>query len=141
MQHHFFTTFLAAVTTLALATACNNAPEAPVPVSTRPAAPFHNTADATVAATAATGEVRLNPAHGEPGHVCEIPVGAPLDGSASTNASAPMEITTPPAPAFGTTLPMGGQSSPAITLPSGTPNPPHGEPGHKCEVNVGDPLP
>src|SRR5690606_21418634 len=37
--------------------------------------------------------VKLNPPHGEPGHRCEIPVGAPLDGSAATGGQS---ITIPP---------------------------------------------
>lgn len=32
-------------------------------------------------------EVALNPPHGQPGHKCEIPVGAPLDGSGGTTAN------------------------------------------------------
>jgi len=78
-----------------------------------------------------------NPAHGEPGHRCEIPVGASL-------ASAPP----PGAPdAVPTTSPM-INAPPIQTLPSAAPtatapgmNPPHGQPGHDCAVAVGSPLP
>lgn len=80
--------------------------------------------------------VKLNPPHGEPGHRCEIPVGAPLDGSAATGGQS---ITIPPVEAA---------PSPAalpITMPptntAGKLNPPHGEPGHDCAVPVGSPLP
>lgn len=81
-------------------------------------------------------EVRLNPAHGEPGHRCEIPVGAPLDGSPAPGGQS---ITIPPVEAAPSpaTLP--------ITMPptntAGKINPPHGEPGHDCAVPVGSPLP
>jgi hypothetical protein len=54
-----------------------------------------------------------------------------IDPSAT---SGPNSITMPPQ--FGTTPATLG-----IELPSGTPNPAHGEPGHKCELQVGDPLP
>ena len=72
----------------------------------------------------------LNPAHGEPGHRCEIPVGAPLNSApagASTTISPNLAPSTSPvaAPAMG----------------SGKLNPPHGEPGHDCAVPVGSPLP
>ena len=75
----------------------------------------------------------LNPAHGEPGHDCAIPVGAPLDGSGNT-----MNPTVMPAPVPATTpmpvaSPVGGGS--------GMLNPAHGEPGHDCAVPVGSPLP
>ena len=95
-----------------------------------------------VQSTQTDGSVQLNPAHGEPGHVCEIPVGEPLDGSTpaanmgidpTASGSSPIAM---PSPAFGTT-----PASTGIELPSGTPNPAHGEPGHKCEVQVGSPLP
>ena len=78
------------------------------------------------------GTPRLNPPHGEPGHRCEIPVGAPLDGSASNADGAnvqPVDISTQiPAPDASGSM-------------SGKPNPPHGEPGHRCDIQVGDPLP
>ncbi len=82
---------------------------------------------------------QLNPAHGEPGHRCEIPVGAPLDGS----GAAPTTVTMPPASAV--TMPPGASpvASPVTTPVSGSGklNPAHGEPGHDCAVPVGSPLP
>ena len=80
---------------------------------------------------AADGALALNPPHGEPGHRCEIPVGAPLNTPASSDASAPQ--------------PVNIQQSPVQAAPSGNGtgriNPPHGEPGHDCAVAVGAPLP
>jgi len=70
------------------------------------------------------GDVAMNPAHGQPGHRCEIPVGAPLD-SAPTNPNS-------------TTSDVILDNS--TTLPAGTLNPAHGQPGHDCAVKVGDPL-
>ncbi len=88
------------------------------------------------------GGQRMNPAHGEPGHVCEIPVGAPLDGSGAQGD--PMQsITIDPNAQNGSatfsTPPQ--RSSPVQMGGSGKINPPHGEPGHVCEIAVGDPLP
>jgi ABC-type Fe3+-hydroxamate transport system substrate-binding protein len=76
--------------------------------------------------------VRLNPAHGEPGHDCAIAVGAPLDGSggkAQPTFNAPT-ITQPVA------QPAVQGQAPANGL-----NPAHGEPGHDCAIAVGAPLP
>jgi hypothetical protein len=97
------------------------------------------TTPSTVAAPAATtvttspGAEGLNPAHGAPGHRCDIAVGAPLN-------SPPGNTTTP-----------AGSSNPASTMSqTQTPaqpangkqrlNPAHGEPGHDCSVAVGQPL-
>ncbi len=67
----------------------------------------------------------VNPAHGQPGHRCDLPVGAPLNSAGgSTNT----------APAINAT-----NTIPTSTTGKGI-NPPHGQPGHKCEVKVGDPL-
>ncbi|MEO8934154.1 MAG: hypothetical protein ABI295_07580 [Xanthomarina sp.] len=72
----------------------------------------------------------INPAHGEPGHDCAIPVGAPLNAK---NNSSPM-IT----PGSSSPLINPGSSTPAATAPGM--NPPHGEAGHDCAVPVGAPL-
>lgn len=73
----------------------------------------------------------LNPAHGEPGHDCAIPVGAPLDGSGGQSQPAG--------------LPAGAQPVAQPNLQTGAPanglNPAHGQPGHDCAVAVGAPLP
>jgi hypothetical protein len=93
----------------------------------------------------ATGSAGLNPPHGEPGHVCEIPVGQPLDGSGGTTQSnSPVQsIQIDPNAQGGSQTfsmpPAGG--SPVQGGGSGMINPPHGEPGHVCEIPVGDPLP
>ena len=82
--------------------------------------------------------VALNPAHGQPGHRCEIAVGAPLNSL--PNAAASPLVT---APASTTTAPISTASVPALT-PTNTAtlkfNPKHGEPGHRCELAVGAPL-
>jgi hypothetical protein len=73
---------------------------------------------------AATGE--LNPAHGEPNHRCDIPVGAPLDAPAQPKLNAPQPLTPP-------------IQAPQGAVAAGT-NPPHGQPGHDCSIAVGAPL-
>lgn len=71
----------------------------------------------------------LNPPHGQPGHRCDIEVGAPLNTPVAPNL--PMPNLTP--------LPAQGTSAPGGSVAAGT-NPPHGEPGHDCAVPVGAPL-
>ena len=74
-------------------------------------------------------DVKLNPPHGEPGHRCEIPVGAPLD-SAPAQAQPQMQAIPQQSNPF--------QQNGSTTV--GNLNPPHGEPGHRCEIPVGAPL-
>lgn len=62
-----------------------------------------------------TSNLKLNPEHGQPGHVCSIPVGDPLPAAAAAQSpeeKAPVKL-----------------------------NPAHGQPGHDCAVEVGAPLP
>lgn len=94
---------------------------------------------ATPPAGGNTAIAGMNPAHGEPGHRCDIPVGAPLNtpanpapgASAAPQTQTQIQKTIPPPPAGGI-APAGG---------SARVNPPHGEPGHDCAVAVGAPLP
>jgi hypothetical protein len=79
----------------------------------------------------------MNPAHGQPGHRCDIAVGAPLNSPVATpksNPVVPQQNNTIPAP---TATP-----NPVVTTP--TPegmNPPHGQENHRCDIAVGAPLP
>jgi len=134
---------------LALLLSCNNGNAVnETPVSTQELSAAPGTVDSGnplgqgEAAAPATGpaasapdnaKAGLNPPHGQPGHRCEIPVGAPLDGSAAPNA-------TPAAPAPVISQPGGGAAAPASPA-AGKINPPHGQPGHDCAVPVGAPLP
>lgn len=93
------------------------------------------TAEATPPATEAgttanETEPKLNPAHGLPGHRCELPVGAPLDGSNPATTQNPTPISELPSTSV----------SPVRVDQTPTVNPPHGEPGHDCAVPVGAPL-
>ncbi|HEY9561332.1 MAG TPA: hypothetical protein VIR29_11165 [Anseongella sp.] len=87
-----------------------------------PATPVPAVAGQNDAAQPAATSAKLNPAHGQPGHRCDIAVGAPLPAS-------------PVAPATSTDLsPRKADTRVAL-------NPPHGQPGHLCEIPVGSPLP
>lgn len=83
-------------------------------------------------ANATTNEAtpELNPAHGQPGHRCDLPVGAPLNGTNAVNT----QNTTPTSQLPSTSV------SPVRVNQTPTVNPPHGEPGHDCAVPVGAPL-
>ncbi|HKO81845.1 MAG TPA: hypothetical protein VJU78_15675, partial [Chitinophagaceae bacterium] len=92
----------------------------------------------------ATPTAKLNPAHGQPGHRCDIAVGAPLPAEAAQNVNAatpnPILLNSPvqAAPAIKTTA-----STPVAAIPAITPgiNPAHGQPGHRCDVAVGAAIP
>ena len=78
----------------------------------------------------------LNPAHGLAGHRCDLPVGAPLTGGsgkmAPTQASPNINMIQP-----SQQVPQ----QPASAAPSGIKvNPAHGQPGHRCDLQVGAPL-
>lgn len=73
--------------------------------------------------TNTSGDLAINPAHGQPGHRCDIPVGAPLQGN---NSPIKMEMNK-------------NNAGPAVNSTAGL-NPPHGKPGHRCDIKVGDPL-
>lgn len=83
------------------------------------------------------GSIGMNPAHGQPGHRCDIAVGAPLNSAPSTPASVP-SITPPVLGKASTPVPSAVGSSATVTQPGM--NPPHGQPGHDCAIAVGAPL-
>jgi hypothetical protein len=80
------------------------------------------------AAPAAAG---MNPAHGQPGHRCDIAVGAPLNSKPA--AAKPAAATPAIQPA------IAQQPAPVTPTAPGM-NPAHGQPGHRCEIAVGAPL-
>jgi hypothetical protein len=73
----------------------------------------------------------INPAHGQPGHHCDIAVGAPLNSKPVTAKSATATKTIQPA--------IAQQRAPVKPAAHGM-NPAHGQPGHRCEIAVGAPL-
>jgi len=99
-------------------------PVATPPKSTTPSlSPIANPPQAATTTVAATAN--LNPAHGQPGHRCDIAVGAPLP---ATNAAPNVQPVLPPAT----------NAAPA-TVAAGL-NPAHGQPNHRCDIPVGAPL-
>lgn len=114
---------------------CDIAVGAPLPTTTGSIPVFNdpavtaiqnvNTGTSTLATTTASG---LNPAHGKPGHRCDIPVGQPLSSTPAkpqvqTNAVNSTKIDNTPDTLFAKGL-----------------NPAHGKPGHRCDIAVGQPL-
>ena len=73
----------------------------------------------------------MNPAHGQPGHRCDIAVGAPLNSAPAKPATPTVQTT----PAIATPTPTAAKTKTAPGM-----NPPHGEPGHRCDIAVGASL-
>lgn len=127
-------------------------------------------AAATQTVTPAGQPPKLNPPHGQPYHRCEIAVGAPLDGSAPAQGTTPspvqqnapksffktvqseqqansnQPVATAPAKQVTPTQQAKPAPTPASTTANATGpkpknNPAHGQPHHRCDIKVGDPLP
>ncbi len=77
-----------------------------------------------------TTNAKLNPAHGQPGHRCDIAVGVPLDSKPIQPTNT---ITTAQPPVNVSTQPTAQTTAPGM-------NPPHGQPNHRCDIAVGAPL-
>jgi len=99
-------------------------------------------------------DVQKNPPHGQPNHRCDIPVGAPLNSPPANKQPTtgnPAVNTTPPTasspnpPTMGNTIQKNpSQTTNTVPANSGTKprlNPAHGQPFHRCDIKVGDPLP
>lgn len=80
----------------------------------------------------------LNPAHGQPGHRCDIAVGAPLNSNQTTTANQNI------GQAQNNVNTQNTQVTPQMTTTVAKTtkgmNPPHGQPGHRCDIAVGQPL-
>ncbi|MBP9847887.1 MAG: hypothetical protein ACOVMS_06270 [Flavobacterium sp.] len=87
----------------------------------------------------------MNPPHGQPGHKCEIPVGAPLNSKPIANKQ-PQTTTnvvnkkSEDKPVMNVNSKNGTATIVGTTTLPGM-NPPHGQEGHRCDVAVGAPLP
>lgn len=79
-----------------------------------------------------SNKVALNPPHGQPGHDCNVAVGSPLNGAANS-FNAPPQAPMPVMPSA--VNPVNNVSTSGAKL-----NPPHGQPGHDCNIQVGQPL-
>jgi len=118
-----------------------NTVAAPVASTPTPVAP--NVATPQQPAPIAVAAPKVNPAHGLPGHRCDLQVGAPLPVAGSlatvpTVTAAPavqagpvVQTIVPPPPAANTGSPISGSKKV---------NPAHGQPGHRCDIAVGAPL-
>ena len=87
----------------------------------------------------------MNPPHGQPGHRCDIAVGAPLN-SKPAQKSQPQTVTpsVTPKPTEQPVMNVNSKSGSTTIVGTTTPpgmNPPHGQPGHRCDIAVGAPLP
>lgn len=135
------------VASQATAPAVNNAvPVTSQPLTTQPVSIGSNTVPVTKSGTVAPVTINtqpvaqpvaqqpaaagMNPAHGQPGHRCDIPVGSPLNSKPQTPNPTTATVSTAPA----TPQPVAQQA----TAPGM--NPAHGQPGHRCDIPVGSPL-
>ncbi len=96
------------------------------------------TQNSTATSAQTINDKTLNPAHGQPNHQCDIPVGAPL------NSVRTSQKTTPPITQQNQTVAtkpvVTNTSSETTPTPEGM-NPPHGQAGHQCGIAVGAALP
>lgn len=138
------------ITTFALLVSCEKSAQstakdntAPKTATEAPATPATN--NANTASTSTAGKPALNPAHGEPHHRCDIAVGAPIDSEpVAQNAAPQMTQQAAPATSFNTNpiAPSNAPVSSPVTATGPKPalNPAHGEPHHRCDLQVGAPL-
>lgn len=87
--------------------------------------------------------VTLNPQHGQPGHRCDIAVGAPLNTPAINSSIQPtitptITPTVTPSATPSNTEPQ--KVVPLLNTATANLNPQHGQPGHRCDIAVGAPL-
>lgn len=89
---------------------------------------------------AVASKAALNPEHGQPGHRCELAVGAPLNSSPAQPAAIQPTATITPTTINGA-APVKTVNIPTKTSTSSAGlNPAHGQPGHRCDISVGAPL-
>jgi len=88
----------------------------------------------TTPAAAPTTAPGMNPPHGQPGHRCDISVGAPLN-SKPVPPPTTQNVQAQPTP---TTTQQPNPKPTQSTAPGM--NPPQGQPGHLCDIDVGAPL-
>ena len=105
-----------------------------LPSTTNPVLPGSNDSLATSNQVEA-----LNPQHGEPGHRCDIAVGAPLNTPAA-NSTIPNVSNAVPGVSTPTVTTDSKKTTPNSTPATAALNPKHGEPGHRCDIAVGAPL-
>ncbi len=88
----------------------------------------------------------MNPPHGQPGHRCDIPVGQPLNSKSAgatpttqnVNVNGGNTIQIDPNAVSPGKITLDNNGKQVKTAPGM--NPPHGQPGHRCDIPVGQPL-
>lgn len=89
----------------------------------------------------------MNPPHGQPGHRCDIPVGQPLNSQPANATPATQNINVgggtntiqiDPNSVSPGKIAIDNNGKQVKTAPGM--NPPHGQPGHRCDIPVGQPL-
>ncbi len=109
-----------------------------LPATTQPAL---TSSPATAAGAVKTaGSSAPNPAHGQPGHRCDIAVGAPLNSAATIPSQPKVQQTVSATPASTVVTPAAPAASAISADPNAKLNPAHGQPGHDCSIAVGAPL-
>lgn len=91
--------------------------------------------------TVLSSNAGLNPAHGQPGHRCDIAVGAPLNSAPTqgqTQTAQPAQTVQVNAPQQNVVTTTTTAAAP-VKVGKGM-NPSHGQPGHRCDIPVGSPL-
>lgn len=111
----------------------SNAPTAPAPSQPMPA-------NGSVNPVPASASTALNPAHGQPGHRCDIAVGAPLNSPAAQPAPAVTPVQTAPVQSAPSNELLPRKATPVNGVSATGLNPAHGQPGHRCDIAVGAPL-
>ncbi|WP_366185066.1 hypothetical protein [Flavobacterium ovatum] len=84
--------------------------------------------------TASSVLLAVNPPHGQPNHRCDIAEGASLNSSAK-NVTSTINAQT----SLQNTAVISKEENKRVPTPKGM-NPPHGEPGHRCDIADGAPL-
>lgn len=120
------------------------------PVNQAPKASLIDQAGITTTSGSGTATVTsagMNPPHGQPGHRCDIPVGQPLNSAPQQQNAHNVTVNTQQGQAIQIdpnalqpgkfTVDKSGKAK--TVIPKGM-NPPHGEPGHRCDIPVGQPL-
>jgi hypothetical protein len=81
----------------------------------------------------------INPAHGQPGHRCDIAVGAPLNSAPTQQVQTTNTQTAQPVQVNAGQQQVVTTTATPVKVAKGM-NPPHGQPGHRCDIPVGSPL-
>ena len=107
-----------------------------VNLSAQSATPVQTPVNVTTQTAPQTVAPGMNPAHGQPGHRCDISVGAPLNSKPAAQNNVPATVSTAPAQA---SVNVNAPTAQQQTVAPGM-NPAHGQPGHRCDISVGVPL-